>query len=261
MTDVDLQPDADAQPSTPLAEQLRVPQFGILHLLLWTVAAALLLKYLLVLQKLEERFRPPLSFMDQATRSLNAIIVASTLLGSGVLLLTRCPAKFKRLQPGHWLVLILTLNSILSMVEWVLYRFLESFGIQSMSTYLFSAAVIGIVLTVVSGLAIVLLRDANRWKTLIGAFALGRAAIGVVCVLCLVVPMDPYLFSSGLNWITLSSTAWSAAILAMLLAVLVLDLPRRASRDWLHWLGVGVLGLLSAMALASRILERFFVNT
>jgi hypothetical protein len=51
-----------------------------------------------------------------------------------------------------------------------------------------------------------------------------------------------------------------AFVLILLVAAAVLDLPRRASRDWVHWLGVFCLGFGSAMSVASHIVLTLFAR-
>lgn len=98
--------------SSPFAEQFRVPQFGIIHLLIWSTVTAVLLKYYLAIAD-ESSFQesPVQLWLIRISQSLSAILVGSIVIGSGILIRARCYKMLRRLQPGHWLVLVVTFGA------------------------------------------------------------------------------------------------------------------------------------------------------
>jgi hypothetical protein len=262
MTDADPALDADPQPESQTLDQLRLPQFGIIHLLLWTAVAAVLLKFFLAVREDSARQSGAvMPWMYQIAQSLCAITLAGTLVGSGVLIMIRSNVKFRRLQPGHWLALSCSVTGALSVVLWPLYRLVEALGTHVIWLAVAGTAAIDAVTALFLGLAAVLLRDARRWRTLIAATAAADATAAITYAIYAVAWLrsDLTLLTLMDRWHALASIAWSAAILAMLLVVLALDLPRRLSRDWLHWLGVVAFGLISVMPGVCRAIEEFLL--
>ena len=273
-------PEADPQPNaktpghspfaeqlgrSPFADQLRVPQFGIIHLLIWSAVTAVLLKYYLAM--MDEPIPHGSVMQFRAMRGLQcvyAIVLASTLTGSGVLIRARCYVAFKRLQPGHWIVLIVAIGSILHLAAWPLYRFSSGVGMTSMWMYLVSTATISTSIVAAYVCAIVQLRDAKRWKVLLGAKALGEGATAALSWLSLIMVLSSgfqyqaMIFSRSIQG---CSSIGRVAIFILLLVVVALDFPRRASRDWLHWLGVGTFGLTYAIGFAWEVCYAFFRQT
>ena len=196
------------------------------------------------------------------TRTSTVFLLGSALTGAGILIRARCYTMFKRLQPGHWFVLIFSLNSILQLILWPFYKLLSGGGPEAMWVYLASSTVIGSLTLAAYVCAIVLLHDAKRWRILFGAKTLGEGtavamyAVGLVVALC---SRQGYpsgmLFSNSMQG---CSSIGSAVILVMLLVVVALDLPRRSSRDWLHWLGVGTFALTYAISIAWEVFYTFF---
>ncbi len=117
--------------SSPFAEQFRVPQFGIIHLLIWSTVTAVLLKYYLAIAD-ESSFQesPVQLWLIRISQSLSAILVGSIVIGSGILIRARCYKMLRRLQPGHWLVLVVTFRALLNLIAWPIYRhFLREFDV------------------------------------------------------------------------------------------------------------------------------------
>jgi hypothetical protein len=260
MTDADPALDADPQPESQTLDQLRLPQFGIIHLLLWTAVAAVLLKFFLAVREDSARQSGAvMAWTYQVAQSLYAIMLAGTLVGSGVLVMIRTNVKFRRLQPGHWLALSCSITGALSVALWPLYRLVETLGPHVTWLAVAGTATIDAVTAIFLGLAVVLLRDARRWRTLIAAAAVADATAAITYAIYAVAELrsDFSLLTLMDRWHALASMAWSAAVLAMLLTVLALDLPRRLSRDWLHWLGVVAFGIISVMPGVCRAIEEF----
>ena len=101
-----------AQPRGPesvqLEGQLCVPQFGILHILILTAIAAALFKYKVALSPVSLPGNSFAACCRTMLWSLPTLLFAVILVGSGVLIRTKCSRMGARLQPGHWLLIIAT---------------------------------------------------------------------------------------------------------------------------------------------------------
>lgn len=266
---LDPSPFAEQPDQSPSVEQLHVPQFGIIHLMLWTAVTAVLLKVLMALMgDLDSQLPAEFYWISRISATGYAILWASGLVGTGVLLRLRSYRILGRLQPGHWLVLITTLEFALqvarSLVFWLLQR-VAGVGAGSASIVQISAAVMNFLIAAVSVLAFVKLRDTRRWKMFFGVKAFATVATAVAMVVLLVTMLFPAALSPGtsffvwIRWISVCMTIWSVAVFLMFVVVVGLDLWRRATRDWLHWLGVGIVGgsyvLILAMVVVSLFLK------
>ena len=226
-------------PGSPFAEYYRPPRLGIIHLLAWTAATAVLLKFSMGMQMIGARgvasTSPELDIAFQAFRFLYSAAHAAGIVGSGVLLLAmirRLPGRF---QPGHWLVLIETLTALLWLLSWGLCVVLpETTGVTRGALFPWILVVDGLVAILCSGgyfYAAVAFRGDKRWKICLGVLA----GVGLVGGLWYV----------GIN--VLGSPRWSfdfplgSLIVGLsLLVAVVVDLCRGPRRDWLHWLGVAI---------------------
>ncbi|MFZ1934438.1 MAG: hypothetical protein WCB27_23605 [Thermoguttaceae bacterium] len=246
--------------SSPFAEQFRVPQFGIIHLLIWSTVTAVLLKYYLAIAD-ESSFQesPVQLWLIRISQSLSAILVGSIVIGSGILIRARCYKMLRRLQPGHWLVLVVTFGALLNLIAWPIYRHFLRASSTSVWGYILGTTIAGSLTAAAYAVATVQLRDARRWKFFFAVKVLGEVATVILGLASLALSM---LFHGRYsNLFFLSQGYWSigaAAILVMLLVVTIMDVPIRASRDWLHWLGITVLVAGYAMSLAWQAYYTFF---
>jgi hypothetical protein len=283
MSEADLQPDAQTPDGTvkgdspifvdmrigtvpndrsPFAEQLCVPQFGILHLMIWTAVTAVLLKLFMAITAEPIRQLPTAQlWVSRISQSVYAILWGSILVGSGALVRLRCYTMPKKLQPGHWLVLILTLDIILQLAIWLPYRLFEVVGMRAIGV---GMSVVNTLIAAACVFAFVELRNARRWKILIGAKGLGAGTTAAGSVLSFVTMIgfhNAYPLALISPLIRYCPPIWTAAVLIMLLAAAILDLWHRAARDWVHWLGVGALGVTYAMTFAWEVYLTFFFRT
>ena len=267
MSETDLEPNADSPANSPFAEQLHVPQFGILHLLLWIAATAVLLKLFMWLScQFAQQLSPVQYWIGQFSQTACAIVIASALVGSGVLLRLRCYRMLRKLQPGHWLLLMATLGFI---IEWILplpFLFVSDRSMAATAvSYLVNVGFyVEIGLSAAAfGYAYFHLRDTPLWKIVIGAKWIGAMAAIALRVFFFVANLLPPALTSPLasgqitGW---CSTVWTAAVLVLLLSAAASDLRNRRDRDWVHWLGVAVLAFTCAMEVFQRIYLVFFYH-
>ncbi len=242
--------------SVRFADQLRIPQFGIIHMLLWMTVTAVLLKINLALW--DNTHTPPAYvWLAKVWIIVRSVLMASELVTAGVLLRAKCCTMLRRLQPGHWLVLILALDSTLRLTydvgQPVLDYLGQTFWVLFILAVLLSSPVPGLYV-----LATLRLRDARRWKVLLGAKAIGECSFFATLMLRATLGQFGYPFS--LPGITPFVAAyWHVFVLILLVAAVALDWPRRGSRDWVHWLGVFCFGFGCAAGINWRIILSLFV--
>jgi hypothetical protein len=255
MSDADQQATVETPAPSPFVDQLRIPQFGILTLMLWTAATAALLSLNLTLAGDSIGHGPTAAlWVHRVSQTIDAIILAAALVGSGVLIQARCYTMLNRLQPGHWLVMIVSLEFVLHIAAQLLYPVLQLNGIGSMPIVQGVAVVTTGLITAAYVLAFLKLRDAKRWKVLMGAKAIAAIMTTLVLLVMLVLWLlspSPYGPATSLAWIYLFPSICSLVAFLMLPVVAGLDLFRNAARDWLHWLGVTIVLIagLSSFAL------------
>ncbi len=256
----------DQPEAVRFADQLCIPRFRVIHRLIWGAVTAVLLTIELTLWSDDSLGTRSLAYfwVTMVSTILRSIVAAAGLVGAGVLIRAKCHTMPRRLQPGHWLVLVGALETLLGLVVWAAIRLVFGgdwraagevrFLVWSAGTGLCSA-----VLAVAFVLAAIWLRDAWRWKIIFGVIALVEAAAAAAMLSFTLRQLGDHL--SFLQEITSSFATYRPAfILILLVAAVVLDLPRRGSRDWVHWLGVFCLGFGCAMTIVSRIVFALFVR-
>jgi len=163
-----------------------------IDLMIWTAVTAVLLKYYLamIVDDFASHYSVALFWVERVSQCVFAIVSASTLVGSGILIRARCYTMFKRLQPGHWLVLIASLGCILQLIAWPFYDLFEAIGVNTNWVCFVSIAIISTLKFAAFVFAIMQLRDAKRWRVLMGAAALDEGAdaalagVSVVIAIC-----------------------------------------------------------------------------
>lgn len=260
MCQPDLEPNTESPGSSPFAQQLRIPQFGILHLMIWSAVTALLLKCLLALQD-ESMFRnsPGQLWAVRITQAFYAIATASVLVGAGVLLRARCCRMLRALQPGHWLVLITAFGALLGLLAWSIYRFIPTESPLHQWVYLFFETGTNAVTFALWIVATKKVCDALRWKVFLGAEAAAEALavlLGFAKLAASVLLHSSYSFSLYQcdNWLRLSQ----ALFLIFVVVNAIADLSSRVSRDWVHWLGIAVFAVTTVISLGWQTYYVFF---
>ena len=257
---------APASPAaaSPFAEYYRPPRLGIIHMLAWMAATAIVLKIDLAISVLYEAGNSRLGLDTSeasqltvawiyASWTINSMARGASLVGAAVLLRACYRGIGGKLQPGHWIVLIEVLWFVAwmgrALIQGVLYNFdLWRHPISKrVDLVVFSFIVlchVGLYLYV----AWRNLRE-KRWRRLfivVGVLALVQHAPYFVSLL-LFRPQWflPHLLTALARGMALAAVvphALTALAVGMALAVVVtLDLRARCRRDWIHWLGVAIL--------------------
>jgi hypothetical protein len=227
-----------------------MPQFGIIHLLILTAVVAVLLKINLAMGfdvvGDASSMHSWLSWSRQFFQTIFAVLFATELVGAGLLVRAGCFAMLGRLQPGHWIILISALTGILGRLSWPLYLFFSTDSSVVLWIHVGTSGCLYLLGGVLYCFAAARLRDAKRWKFLFVTNVAGDFIMAAAFVLGILAGVasgtaDPS-FGLMVDWNYVWPT-WSVVLLLMLPLVTVMDLPRRSTRDWLHWLGVALFGL------------------
>jgi hypothetical protein len=232
------------------------PRLRILHLLIWTAVAAVLLKCALKHDQLirtVEQVEHAHVCQNLGTRAIGSaldILFAACLVGLGVLVISRLRGGSGRLQPGHWVLVAegCVIAFVVPLVK--VLRLVEMSSTQSLfPARWFTLTVVGVVfLAILCRGGVYLLaayrtRDGRRWRA---CFLL----LGVVALFMAMDYADLFLSESrkrsGVSYISFDC----ANVLLCLVALVAALGGLRAGRDWLHWLGLVVLGGVPALEIA-----------
>ena len=178
--------------------------------------------------------------------------LAACLVTSGTLIRCKRLPLPGRLQPGHWLVLILAAQGILVFIT----RPVFSLAAGGYLPFGWSGTIwtVGYVVSaVLFVLGAVQLRDAVRWKVLLATGAITSLLWGVPVTLSRLGPSSGRL-PSVIAQADMACLPWWLAITAVTaLTVPGLDLLHRSRRDWVHWLGTAIWALGSVAAVLTNL--------
>ena len=255
-------------PGSPFAAHYLPPRLGIIHLLAWTAATALLVIFWMATTEMigddgGDSIPRAIRVAQQVVWSIQLTALAAGLVGTGILLLAKIRRLRGRFQPGHWLLLISTLIWAPSLlVPWALFLLIgtpDSVDTPSASSLVWISRTWNLVTTSTSFaayfFATFVCKAGNRWRI---CFAV-LAAFGLMQTFRYV----GALFSVSLFWWTKPLQYRSLIVGAVLLMAVLIDLRRGPRRDWLHWLGVAIIatGVLLSVAwwvwstFAARLME------
>lgn len=235
-------------PRSPFAEYYLPPRLGIIHLLAWTAATAVLLKFWMGMEMLREAgdiaARPATEMVRQVVSVIYSMAHAAGIVGTGILLLAKVRGRTGRLQPGHWLLPLDTAAALLAMSCWGLWVAAEAVGaVDEFSSPWFLGAygLVGILCGGMYGWAALAAKEAKRWKALFAALALVCLMRGLSYVAVWVLDMYELLTTFPVG---------SLIVGPVLLLTLLVDQRRGPRRDWLHWLGVAIVASNILMSVA-----------
>ena len=258
-----------ACPFAPSPELFHPPRLGIIHLLAWTAASAVLMKIITWagwLDSMPDNFPGWMRVFFTAISSIHMAVIAAGVVGTCVIVRSRYRGHDGRLQAGHWMVINMAGTSILSLVLWLpLVMLMDWLMSLSAATHSFAInyaiylveAVPQFLLAVLWLVAAIRMREAIVWKATFGFLALRSAAAGCVNLLSAFFPTFlPFFFPSLRSFSQLPIGA--SLTLLVLSAVVLADFNRHTKRDWLHGLGVAMLMITSLLGVAQFIAIKFF---
>lgn len=234
-------PDPASARASPTAEEFVAPRLGIIHLLIWITVAAVVLKMNAALSQFgpqgPSRVRVAAGVEFQVLMGVYDLLLATGLTGLGVLLLALRRAR-GRLQPGHWVLLVETIVSasayLFRTASWLCQSNLLFHGVLNFVPYIilfgFRCGMFWFAGSRVLG--------GRGWRWSLRTFAVVNGLQGLLIAWASYVMLGWW--GSSFDYFSLAfSPYWSLVLGLVLLVIAVLD-ARHRSRDWLHWLGVGL---------------------
>ena len=234
-------------PRCPFAEYYRPPRLGIIHLLAWTAATAVLLKFSMAMDMIGSTggSTAPVSAFQQVLGLIYSMTHAAELVGTAVLLLAKSRGLPGRFQPGHWLVLVATVTWLLFGLILFLWLLAVRAGFSDYSTTSWFLVLGGLTAVLCGGVYFYLTlasKDGRRWKTCFGVLAVAELMRGLSC-------LGSSLF--GMSWLLDFFVLGCLIVTPTILVIVVVDLRRGPRRDWLHWVGPTMIGIGALVTVAS----------
>ena len=241
-------------PRSSFAEHYRPPRLGIIHLLAWTAATAVLLKYSLAMEMIAETggesIRSSRDLFQEVSNFVSSTTIGAALVGACVLLLAKIRRLPGRFQPGHWLLLITALTTLLSLSVSALYALARAADLADYSSLRWYFMAYGLVWVIQAGMYFYAgrpSRGGRRWSICFAVLALVALVRGLWHVGNSLLDFLGSPFSFPLE---------TLIVAPVLLVVVLVDLRRGPRRDWLHWLGVAVIAIGMLLWVAWWVWER-----
>jgi len=238
MSQDELEPLSSPPESCPSAQQLCMPQFGIIHLLIWTAATAVLLKAQLamgVTTPAGATIPTGPHWISQLSGASCAILLGAAVTALYILVRSRMDGMVPRFQPGHWILINHVSTGLLGTAWWVGCRLLWTDD-------LLNASVPGAYLRLgvslfLYGFVAIRLDDTRWWRTAFGMYAVSTLLSGI--------SISSLLFSIGASPVGAAMLVILSGLCAIVgfvafLGAIIGDLRRKTRRDWLHWMGIAV---------------------
>ena len=235
-------PPADVSPfapTSPFVEYLQPPRLGIIHLLAWTAAMAVLMKFGQGMKMLQadavSSLGPAYETMQSIMQSAYAAVGAAGFVGAAILLMTKIRRTPGNFQPGHWILLV---NAPVMLMYYLSFMLLAVWGRLEdrpvdFAWHLGTIALLSLLHAGGYIVAIWKARAPRRWKAY---FLLLVLVLLLQSLIYLVVALTDRSILLSWGW----SMVWSAIGGISLLTVVLFDLLKRTRRDWVHWTGVAV---------------------
>lgn len=234
-------------PRSPFAEHYRPPRLGIIHLLAWTAATAVLLKFSMAMEMIGSTggSTAPVSAFQQVLGLIYSMTHAAGLVGTAMLLLAKVRGLPGRFQPGHWLVLVTTVTWLVFRLIWLLSLLAMRAGFSDHFDTSWNLVLVGLTAVLSGGVYFYLTlasKDGTRWKTCFGVLAVVDAIWGFSYLGFFLFELSWLLSFFPLGWLIVGLT---------ILVIVIVDLRRAPRREWLHWLGPTMIGTGALIAVAS----------
>ena len=238
-------------PTSAQPQYLQLTRLGIIHLLAWITATAVLMKIDTVIAADKQFELSALLWL----RIVENILAGAGLVGVGILLLTLPRQKEGYLQPGHWLVMYACLKILVKKFTIINVTSYSTIDIEYCNYFLVSYGLIWAVFeTVALFWFTTKIPESGHWSIffrlwasvlVISIFIKGINGIRVLGVGF--VPLLPLLLLISVKLISIFFENWPPIFLDTINAPLLflpipimLDVLRGSRRDWVHWLGVSM---------------------
>ncbi len=240
------------------------PRLGIIHLLGWTAISAVLMKVAKwsgQFEWLPEHVSGWIRISFATNRYTLMAVISAGIVGMYVLSRSRHRDRSARLQAGHWMVVNMTVSSILSMIIFTIFfvtgRWLDALPDPSwieplMPLLIAGSAIPEFLLSTLWIVAAIRMREIFAWKAMFGFFAISAVVSGLYYI-SIFYEINTSLVSS----FTIVLRITAMLTLVFLSTVVSMDLRRRTRRDWLHWLGVVTVFITSILTIAHTIVYEY----
>jgi hypothetical protein len=269
VTDADLPNPIDAEP-LPADDHYQPPRLSILHLLLWTTVAAVLFKFNMAVTAVITGVIAGMggrvfatSIVNRAIAPTYVIMYAAGFVGLGVLVASRIRGRPGRLQPGHWmLVVVVPLYAATRIpdIALVLTHLIQQGTPSRLPFWYMQPAwaplvVPGLCRAALYSWASIRTIDGRRWRALFVCLAILAAimALGYALLWSIFFRLTPGMIRFLILGLPIPV---NAVVCLTLLAVILVDL--RVPRDWLHWLGIALVGGGAALELLRGVCQVYF---
>jgi hypothetical protein len=226
-------------------------RLSITHLLVWTAMSAVLLGYQRAMSSLAD---------DQTLFSTIITLWYAPLFGAGV---SACVLSFWRLtnggprfpvQPGHWLLIISGIGAMISLVFQAV-SVLALAGTSSVEIFLAIRLVEFLFHSMLYGVAA--WRSPGGWRVV---FVSGVVQSGVMSLLIALVLLNEFFHAASFRFLiyirSIELGLYGLVSFAVLIMAIV-DRIHRPPRDYLHWTGVAVRLIYSALIISIPYLFRW----
>lgn len=233
------------------------PRLGIIHLLGWVTVAAVLMKFNVAMEMLKTTPSRSVSetfkLVQQIITYSGTIMMAATLVGGMVFYYDRFCRKSKgSLQPGHWLIAIHSVASVISLIIWLGMSILsrdESMNQDAFRIYIAIYGFIYLGMAIACFFAVRRLAERGRWRWVLIYMTIENGFQGIMYGYA---ALHRDVFMHYLN-----TQCCGYPLVALELVAMIIDLVKRVPRDWLHWLGVVTPLTSIAMNLAYYVLYTY----
>jgi len=221
----------------------RPPCLGIIHLLAFIAfSTGLIIFYTLLDMRNPRPDHSGIMILWKGLQVIRNIVTAASWVGLWILLAGKIRGIPGRLQPGHWIVIFEGIATILAFIIGGIVYFGPDSNSRGSNLFLILMGYESFLLVLAFALLIYFLHEAVSWKVLFGALAVLEAASGLLY------------FDQGLRiWMHFSITGirlpLEIVVLLVLIATIALNRKNYPIRDWMHWLGLFLIGYEFALSI------------
>lgn len=217
------------------ADYFRPPRLGILHIMAFIAFATGLIVFYTFLEMLNPRpDHSDIGILRQALQIIRNLVTAASWVGLVILLAGKIRRTPARLQPGHWILMFESIFTLLALLFWGIIYLGQESNYHGSNLLMILMGYESFFMLLAYALLIYLLRERISWKVLFGVLAVFHGALGV------------FYFSQGMRiwWFshTQISLPLDIVVLFVLIVTVAIDWKNYSSRDWLHWLGLFLIG-------------------
>ncbi|MBN2294966.1 MAG: hypothetical protein JXM70_21235 [Pirellulales bacterium] len=252
-----------------IIERFTPPRLSIALLLIWTAVTAVVLKLVLASDLSKWMIQFPQDAAQSARMAhliINTLIIvmlSAGLVGSGIIILAKIRGAKGRLQPGHWLLIAYTLSNVIQMGYTQVIMYLTQLNQKVGSG--------SVDLKTISWLAMAISLFNLIVPTAIWLWAAFRSKGGWhwTTALCLL-PVTKFVMAglrivlarlfSPQSFVLISSLISFAVNIPIIIAAVSVDLFKGERRDWLHWTGIGIVGMSILLRMFLYLLYYLFIQ-